>query len=147
MTAHSGDVNDVDFDAMEVEFSNIADVVVERSVAAGELCTYRVGGPIQLLARIESVEALAHVSEVLADARSSCLPIGKGSNLLVADDGFDGVAVVLGKAFDQVSIDGTTLVAGAGAFLPVVARASVSAGLAGFEWAVECRARSVAPFE
>jgi UDP-N-acetylmuramate dehydrogenase len=64
------------------------------------------------------------------------LVIGKGSNLLVADGGFDGVAVQLVGAFLDVRVDGTTVVAGGGASLPVVARRTVAAGLTGFEWAV-----------
>ena len=43
------------------------------------------------------------------------LVVGKGSNLLVADAGFDGLAVVLGDGFAEVAIDGTTVAAGGGA--------------------------------
>ena len=63
--------------------------------------------------------------------------IGRGSNLLVADEGFDGVAVVLGAGFADASRwRKRSSTPGAAAKLPVVARASVQAGLAGFEWAV-----------
>jgi UDP-N-acetylmuramate dehydrogenase len=71
--------------------------------------------------------------------RASGLPtlvVGKGSNLLVADAGFPGVAVVLGEAFAAVDVDGTSVRAGGAAALPVVARRTVRAGLTGFEWAV-----------
>ncbi len=61
---------------------------------------------------------------------------GRGSNLLVADRGFAGVAVVLGEGLASVEVDGTTVVAGGWASLPVVARRSAAAGLSGFEWAV-----------
>lgn len=64
------------------------------------------------------------------------LVIGRGSNLLVADSGFDGIAVVLGDGFAGIDIDGTTVSAGGAANLPVVARATVAHGLTGFEWAV-----------
>jgi len=63
------------------------------------------------------------------------LVIGLGSNLLVADDGFDGLVVVLGNGFADVAIDGTTVRAGGRTKLPVVARQTAAAGLTGFEWA------------
>lgn len=105
-------------------------------VASGPFCTYRVGGPFSMLARVDTVEALSTLIATIGDAGVASLPIGKGSNLLVADEGFDGVAVALGDGFAGIEIEGTTLIAGAAAALPVVARASVKAGLTGFEWAV-----------
>ncbi|HMV75823.1 MAG TPA: FAD-binding protein, partial [Microthrixaceae bacterium] len=82
--------------------------------------------------------------------------VGKGSNLLVGDAGFDGIAVQLGEAFAAIEVlgaagpdstgggaatepedaAGVIVRAGAAASLPVVARRSVAAGLTGFEWAV-----------
>ncbi|MCZ7630475.1 MAG: FAD-binding protein [Microthrixaceae bacterium] len=62
--------------------------------------------------------------------------IGRGSNLLVAQGGFDGVALHLGEAFTVIDVDGVTVRAGAAASLPVVARRTVAEGLTGFEWAV-----------
>ena len=62
--------------------------------------------------------------------------LGRGSNLLVADAGFAGVAVVLGEGLAGIEVEGTTVTAGGRASLPVVARRSASAGLTGFEWAV-----------
>jgi UDP-N-acetylmuramate dehydrogenase len=62
--------------------------------------------------------------------------VGRGSNLLVADAGFDGVVVVLGEGLAAIEIDGPVVTAGGGASLPVVARRSAAAGLTGFEWAV-----------
>jgi UDP-N-acetylmuramate dehydrogenase len=68
------------------------------------------------------------------------LVVGKGSNLLVADAGFAGVAVLLGEAFASVEVAGSgsprLVTAGGAARLPVVARRTVRAGLTGFEWAV-----------
>src|SRR4029453_6693635 len=50
--------------------------------------------------------------------------------------GFDGLAIVLGDAFAEIEVDGTTVAAGGAAALPVVARRTAAAGLTGFEWAV-----------
>jgi UDP-N-acetylmuramate dehydrogenase len=110
--------------------------LVEHRVPLGPLTTYRVGGPAALLARVEDEAALARVAQAVAGTDVEVLVVGKGSNLLVADAGFAGLAIVLGERFAAVEIDGTTVRAGGAAALPVVARRTVAAGLTGFEWAV-----------
>ena len=63
--------------------------------------------------------------------------VGRGSNLLVADAGFAGLAVVLDPTgFGSVEIEGTGVRAGASVPMPALARQTVEAGLTGFEWAV-----------
>lgn len=104
--------------------------------ALGPLTTYRCGGAAAVFVEVDSPEDLVAVAAVTARLAPPVLVIGKGSNLLVADGGFDGVAVQLVGAFLEVRVDGTTVVAGGGASLPVVARRTVAAGLTGFEWAV-----------
>ena len=64
------------------------------------------------------------------------LVVGKGSNLLVADRGFDGLVVSLGAGFDTLAIEGDQVTAGAALSLPVLARRTAAAGLHGLEWAV-----------
>jgi len=64
------------------------------------------------------------------------LVVGRGSNLLVADEGFAGIAVVLGETFARITTEGDRVTAGGAASLPVVARRTAAAALAGFEWAV-----------
>jgi UDP-N-acetylmuramate dehydrogenase len=108
----------------------------ERDVSLGPLTTYKVGGPAALLVRAATPDDLAAVASAVAGTGVDVLVVGKGSNLLVADAGFAGVAVVLGEGFAEVDVDGTRVRAGGAAALPVVARRTVRAGLAGFEWAV-----------
>ena len=110
--------------------------LVEHDAPLGPLTTYRVGGAAALLARVEDDEQLAAVAAAVAATGVDVLVIGKGSNLLVADAGFPGLALVLGDAFAAIEVDGTTVRAGGAAALPVVARRTAAAGLAGFEWAV-----------
>jgi UDP-N-acetylmuramate dehydrogenase len=98
--------------------------------------TYRVGGASALWVRIDDEEGLAAVATAVSRSGIDVLVVGKGSNLLVADAGFDGLAVVLGEGFAGVEVSGTTITAGGAALLPVVARRSAAAGLTGFEWAV-----------
>jgi UDP-N-acetylmuramate dehydrogenase len=107
-----------------------------RGVALGRFTTYKVGGPAALLVQAGSAGDLAAVAEAVTATGLDVLVVGKGSNLLVAEAGFDGVAVVLGDGFAAADIAGTRVRAGGAAALPVVARQTVGAGLTGFEWAV-----------
>jgi UDP-N-acetylmuramate dehydrogenase len=110
---------------------------VRRTVPTGPLTTYGVGGPAALALTVRDDGELASVARAVAasEVRVPVLVVGLGSNLLVCDDGFDGLVVVLGPAFADISIDGTRVRAGARAKLPVVARQTAGAGLTGFEWA------------
>lgn len=120
--------------------------LAEHDGPLAPLTTYRLGGPAALLVRATSVE---HLRLVAAARRESGLPVlvvGRGSNLLVADRGFPGIAVVVtglqhtrgGLVVPDIVIDDDTgtFAAGAGMALPVVARRLSAAGRRGFEWAV-----------
>lgn len=108
----------------------------ERDVPIGPLTTYRVGGTAALFVRLDHDDDLAAVGAAVAASGVAVVVVGKGSNMLVADTGFVGLAVTLGDAFAGIEIVDTTARVGAAAALPVVARRTVAAGLTGFEWAV-----------
>ena len=109
---------------------------LRRDVPLGALTTYRVGGSAALFVEVSSREDLALVSREVGESSLPVLVLGKGSNLLVADAGFPGIAVTLGDHFGTVAAEGEVLRAGGAAALPVAARRSAAAGLTGFEWAV-----------
>ncbi len=110
--------------------------LVRSEIPLGPLTTYRVGGAARRFVCIEDDDQLDRVSAAVAASQVGVLVVGKGSNLLVAEAGFDGLAVRLGDGFAQVAMAGTTVRAGGAASLPVVARRTAAAGLTGFEWAV-----------
>jgi UDP-N-acetylmuramate dehydrogenase len=108
----------------------------------GALTTYRVGGTAALFVEVDDEHELAELGRALEGflgSESTTVPVmvlGNGSNLLVADRGFEGLVVSLGSGFAELSIDGTEVRAGAALSLPVLARRTVAAGLTGLEWAV-----------
>ncbi|MCM1283682.1 MAG: UDP-N-acetylmuramate dehydrogenase [Muribaculaceae bacterium] len=96
--------------------------------------TFRIGGPAEYYAR----PAREELAPLLRLARSAGVPvtvIGNGSNLLVADSGIRGLVVEIGGQMSRVRIEGTKLVASAGALLSAVASAAAAAGLGGLEFA------------
>jgi len=110
--------------------------LARREVPLGPLTTYRVGGAARLAVAPRGEEDLLAVAEAIGGAEIPVLVVGRGSNLLVADAGFDGVAIIIGEAFEGVAVEGDRVTAGGGASLPVVARRAAAAALAGLEWAV-----------
>lgn len=110
--------------------------LLQVDVPVGPLTTYRVGGPARRFVLVDDEATLARVADAVAASGVEVLVVGKGSNLLVADRGFDGLVVQLGATFAEVTVEGDVVRAGGAASLPVVARKTAAAGLTGFEWAV-----------
>jgi UDP-N-acetylmuramate dehydrogenase len=105
-------------------------------VPLGPLTTYRVGGRAALFMTAEDDADLTLARRVIVETDIPVLVVGRGSNLLVADAGFPGLAVTLGEGFARIDIDGTRVRAGGAVSLPVLARQTAAAGLTGLEWAV-----------
>ncbi len=115
--------------------------LARRDHPLGPLTTYRVGGPAALYVEAGSEADLVAVARALAGHPVPVLVVGKGSNLLVADRGFEGLALRLGPAFADLVLPGPgdprpVVRAGGALGLPVLARRTVEAGLTGLEWAV-----------
>jgi UDP-N-acetylmuramate dehydrogenase len=110
--------------------------LARRDVPLGALTTYRVGGNAALFVEATAPTDLQLVAAAIQVSGIAVLVVGRGSNLLVADRGFDGLVVVLGDWSHQIEVDGTLVRAGGGTSLPALARRTVAAGLTGFEWAV-----------
>lgn len=109
---------------------------VLEGVPLGPLTTYKSGGPARFFAEIGDIESLRELLETGIAAKGPLLVLGRGSNLVVADDGFAGLVIQLGNRFAQTQIDGTTVSAGAAVPLPRLARACVEQGLRGLEFFV-----------
>jgi UDP-N-acetylmuramate dehydrogenase len=112
--------------------------LARRSVPIGPMTTYRVGGAAALFVTITDVEQLHAVADARRRSGLPVLVLGRGSNMLVSDDGFAGIALSLVDLPERIEIDEATsrVTASAGLALPVVARKTAAAGLTGFEWAV-----------
>ncbi len=109
------------------------------------MTTYKVGGAAAVFVEVTSIDDLVAVAETRAATAVDVLVIGRGSNMLIADEGFAGVAVSIAGLADQIEIppvvdragqSSCTVVAGGAVSLPVLARRTAAASLTGFEWAV-----------
>jgi UDP-N-acetylmuramate dehydrogenase len=109
-----------------------------RDVPLGPLTTYGVGGPAALFLENCGPDELMRAREAVAASGVAVLIVGRGSNLLVADGGFHGLALTLGDDFTAIHRDDAEPLvrAGGGLSLPVLARRTAALGLRGLEWAV-----------
>ncbi len=99
--------------------------------------TFRTGGPADILAEPASEADLAAVMKVLREENVPYIALGNGSNVLVKDEGYRGVVIIIGEGLGGVEVDEENAVvkAGAGVMLGEVARAAARASLSGLEFA------------
>ncbi|MDO4590949.1 MAG: UDP-N-acetylmuramate dehydrogenase [Slackia sp.] len=100
--------------------------------------TYRIGGPARYFIQADDLPSLSRATDALRAWGVPWIALGKGSNLLVSDEGFDGAAIVLGPGFSvcRYNDDSKTFSVGAACRLSHVVREAFSEGRAGFEFAV-----------
>jgi UDP-N-acetylmuramate dehydrogenase len=109
---------------------------VERDYPLARLTTVRTGGPADFFARPSAEPELIDLLAWADRAGVAVGVVGSGSNLLVADEGFRGLAIKLDEKLAEFERDGERLVAGGGARLPSAAAKAASWGLSGLEFGV-----------
>jgi UDP-N-acetylmuramate dehydrogenase len=98
--------------------------------------TYRIGGPAAMFCVLETLHDLMTAMPILAEEEVPWTVVGKGSDFLVADSGYDGAVLVLGREFKRHTVEDGLLRAGAASVLAHLVQDAFSGGLAGLEWAV-----------
>ena len=103
--------------------------------------SFRIGGPVDLFIECASIRDLNTVLNTLSAHQLPWTVLGKGSNLLVSDEGFRGAALTLGAQFKgfslpDVGLKQCSIVAGGGVILSNLVQAAFKNGLSGFEFAV-----------
>ena len=95
---------------------------------------FRIGGPARLYVVANDSDALINTVRTAEDAGVPWYVFGGGSNILVADTGFEGLVIQSGLR--DLKVGGDRVTAGSGVITGLVARKAAEAGLAGFEWAI-----------
>lgn len=113
----------------------IAGLSVSADYPMASCTTFKIGGPADLLAQPESKEALSALFALCKEEAVPFTVIGAGSNLLVSDNGVDGVVCRLAGDFNNIEINGSEISAGAAVSLAKLAKAAQKAGLSGLEFA------------
>lgn len=108
---------------------------VMRDVPLAPFTTWRVGGPARWWCEPDA----RALPQALALARRSGVPavaLGRGSNVLIADEGIDGLVISTRRSLTGLHYDGETIVAEAGVPLPTLAKAAAGLGYGGFEFLI-----------
>ncbi len=108
---------------------------LRTGVPLAPLTWLRVGGPAEAVFQPTDTDDLADLLRALP-AEVPVLPMGVASNLLVRDGGIEGLVIRFGGPLARVSVEGTTVLAGAGALDQRVAQEAQRAGLAGLEFLI-----------
>lgn len=115
--------------------SSLSGEVLRREPMARHT-TYRIGGPAEFFITCETVADLAETVRLCDEEDVERVTVGKGSNLLVADSGYPGAVITLGKEFKAHRVRGSEIETGAACILAYVVRDAYSRGLGGMEFAV-----------
>lgn len=98
--------------------------------------TFRTGGPCTCMIMPKSAEDLSQLVKFAAENGVHTLVMGKGSNMLCADEGFDGAVLLIGSDFSEITmLDNCTIRAQAGAAMSRLCRVALDNGLSGLEFA------------
>ena len=97
--------------------------------------TFRIGGEAACFIRISSEEQLRKLIPYFENVGIEYFVLGKGSNLLVGDKGYEGVILQISDACQQIEAEGNRLQVQAGAALSKVALFAMERGLEGLEFA------------
>ncbi|WP_044896119.1 UDP-N-acetylmuramate dehydrogenase [Bacillus alveayuensis] len=97
--------------------------------------TMKVGGPADIFVEPKDIESLKKTMEIVKQNRMKWRVIGRGSNLLVMDEGIRGVVIKLGKGIDHLEVNGEQIRVGGGYSLITLATAMSRKGLSGLEFA------------
>lgn len=113
---------------------NNVGVIKENELLANHT-TYKIGGPAKILIEPSGISNLLNAIKLIKEMNVPFRVIGRGSNLLVSDKGFDGVIVKMGKGMDHLDIKGTELLVGSGYSIVTLATVAGKQGLTGLEFA------------
>ncbi|MGH2733608.1 MAG: UDP-N-acetylmuramate dehydrogenase [Actinomycetota bacterium] len=117
---------------------------VRTGLSIAPFTSLRLGGPAAIFVEVQEMEDLRRTSDLLAQHLLPVLVVGRGTNLLVSDRGFEGVVLRLGKGFEWIRSSSrvpsrrpaTSIEAGGAAQLPRVANWAARRSLTGLEFAL-----------
>ena len=122
-------------DALLRELNEYQVGTVKKDEELARHTTMKIGGPADLFIEPTSIEGLKKTMQIVQKYRVNWRAIGRGSNLLVSDQGIEGVVIKLGNNLKDMKLDGTQLTVGAGYSIVALAVLISKKGLSGLEFA------------
>jgi UDP-N-acetylmuramate dehydrogenase len=97
--------------------------------------SFKIGGPARYFASVDSVDKLSILIKFLNSSKISYFILGNGSNILMPDNGYNGVVVKLSGEFENLSVSENTIEVGAAATLKKLTLAAKENSFTGLEFA------------
>ncbi|MBN2526827.1 MAG: UDP-N-acetylmuramate dehydrogenase [Deltaproteobacteria bacterium] len=109
--------------------------LLEEMVLLKNFTSFKIGGPARLFATVNRAEAAAQLIVAANQLKIPYLVVGGGTNLLVSDDGFDGLAILLNMTDVTFDLETHAVTAGASLAVSDLVTRVISKHLAGMEFA------------
>lgn len=109
-----------------------AKIPFKENLSGKELSAYRGGGAVKIVAYPESVSALKALTALATEFGVPYIPFGLGSNLLISDNGYDGI-FISSIGFRNLSVRGNRLVSGSGVSLKRAMECAAENDVSGLE--------------
>jgi len=106
---------------------------IEKNKSLKEYTTFKIGGPAEYFANVETVENLQEALKWAKDNKQPFRILGGGSNMLISDNGLKGLVIKLN--FDKLEFDNTKVIVGAGVLLAYLLNKALENDLTGLEFA------------
>jgi UDP-N-acetylmuramate dehydrogenase len=116
------------------ELAQIQNLKLEQNVMLKKYTTFKVGGPADIFITPRTEQALKSLTRIINESEQSYFVLGKGSNIIVGDKGYNGVIIYTGQ-LDKIKVDNNTIVAQSGATLKDIAEIAQDHSLTGMEFA------------
>lgn len=123
----------MDFMELTKDIVGIGNVFINEKM--DKHTTMRVGGYAACLVTPETVESLVRLINILKEKQVPYYIIGNGSNLLVSDEGFDGIIIKIGRKMSNITFKDNIITVEAGALMSSIGGYALKEGLTGFEFA------------
>lgn len=109
---------------------------VQEDILLAPYTTFKIGGPAKYFYAAKTVAEIKQAAQVAKELELPYYIIGNGSNILVSDQGFDGLVIKVQNKECNIDVKNKVIKAGAGIGLNVLVRKSIDAGLTGLEWMI-----------
>ena len=118
---------------MKQEIKKITKGIILFDEPMSKHTSYGIGGPARVYVTPKNKEDLVSILKFSKDNNIPSYFIGSGSNLLVSDDGIDGIVITLGKSFNKLEINKNNVFAETGVMLGKMVKECTKRNLSGLE--------------
>lgn len=108
---------------------------IKQDEPLSKFTTFKIGGAAAAVVTVNNVKELSEILSLCKQNNVQRMVIGNGSNLLVSDEGYEGIVIKLDGDFKNITIDGETIKCGSGVTLASLCKFARDNSLSGLEFA------------